>query len=175
MVGGDGVFVDGDGCEGSAAYRQVGRRLRAIRGQKRLALTEVETSSRGEFRAAVLGAYERGDRAITVARLQRLARFYDVPVDQLLPAPTLTVADQAAVVPTTIAIDLARLEDHPGAEYRKLGRYLRMIQIQRHDFNGRVLTIRHDDLRAIACILDCTPTDTSRHLTELGLRYDPPR
>ena len=34
-----------------------------------------------------------------------------------------------------------------------LTRYLTMIQVQRQDFNGRVLTIRRDDLRAIACIL----------------------
>ena len=33
----------------------------------------------------MLGAYERGERAISVPRLQRLARFYRVPVDQLLP------------------------------------------------------------------------------------------
>ena len=32
-----------------------------------------------EFKASVLGAYERGERAISVARLQRLARFYGVP------------------------------------------------------------------------------------------------
>ena len=31
-----------------------------------------------------------------------------------------------------------------------------MIQVQRQDFNGRVLTVRRDDLRAIACILDTT-------------------
>ncbi len=42
------------------------------------------TSSQ-EFKASVLGAYERGERAISVPRLQRLARFYNVPVDQLLP------------------------------------------------------------------------------------------
>ena len=34
-----------------------------------------------------------------------------------------------------------------------LNRYLTMIQVQRQDFNGRMLTIRRDDLRAIACIL----------------------
>ena len=37
-----------------------------------------------------------------------------------------------------------------------LTRYLPMIQVQRQDFNGRVLTVRRDDLRAIACILDIT-------------------
>ena len=65
--------------------RRVGQRLRAIRRQKRLSLQEVETSSAEEFKASVLGAYERGERSISVPRLQRLARFYNVPVDQLLP------------------------------------------------------------------------------------------
>src|SRR4051794_41638904 len=65
--------------------RKVGERLRAIRRQKRLSLQEVEAASQQEFKASVLGAYERGERAISVPRLQRLARFYHVPVDQLLP------------------------------------------------------------------------------------------
>src|SRR6201988_5241253 len=65
--------------------RRVGERLRAIRRQKRLSLQDVEASSLQEFKASVLGAYERGERAISVPRLQRLARFYNVPVDQLLP------------------------------------------------------------------------------------------
>ena len=65
--------------------RKVGERLRAIRRQKRLSLQDVEAASNQEFKASVLGAYERGERAISVPRLQRLARFYSVPVDQLLP------------------------------------------------------------------------------------------
>ena len=64
---------------------KVGSRLRAIRKQKRLSLQDVEATSDQEFKASVLGAYERGERAISVPRLQRLARFYNVPVDQLLP------------------------------------------------------------------------------------------
>ena len=64
---------------------KVGTRLRAIRRQKRLSLQDVEAASSQEFKASVLGAYERGERAISVPRLQRLARFYRVPVDQLLP------------------------------------------------------------------------------------------
>src|ERR1051326_6190105 len=64
---------------------RVGERLRRGRKQKRLSLQAVEASSQQEFKASVLGAYERGERAISVPRLQRLARFYSVPVDQLLP------------------------------------------------------------------------------------------
>ena len=65
--------------------QRVGERLRAVRKQKHLSLQAVEASSHQEFKASVLGAYERGERAISVPRLQRLARFYNVPVDQLLP------------------------------------------------------------------------------------------
>ena len=69
----------------SAYARRVGERLRAIRKQKGLSLQEVEAASTQEFKASVLGAYERGERSISVPRLQRLARYYNVPVDQLLP------------------------------------------------------------------------------------------
>src|SRR5438270_13807798 len=79
---------------------KVGERLRAIRRQKRLSLQDVEATSEQEFKASVLGAYERGERSISVPRLQRLAEFYQVPVDQLLPRldrPTVPTAD---AVPT---------------------------------------------------------------------------
>jgi len=70
----------------AATYaRRVGERLRSIRRQKELSLQDVESASDHEFKASVLGAYERGERVISVPRLQRLARLYLVPVDQLLP------------------------------------------------------------------------------------------
>ena len=65
--------------------RHVGERLRAIRRQKGLSLHDVEARSDQEFKASVLGAYERGERAISVPRLLRLAELYRVPPDQLLP------------------------------------------------------------------------------------------
>src|SRR5215831_13684376 len=68
--------------------RHVGERLRAIRRQKGLSLHDVEARSDQEFKASVLGAYERGERAISVPRLLRLAEIYQVPGDQLLPRTT---------------------------------------------------------------------------------------
>ena len=41
-----------------------------------------------------------------------------------------------------------------GPEAELLTRFVRMIQVQRGDFNGQVLTVRRDDLVALACILD---------------------
>jgi transcriptional regulator with XRE-family HTH domain len=154
--------------------RKVGERLRAIRRQKRLSLQEVEASSDQEFKASVLGAYERGERAISVPRLQRLARFYNVPVDQLLPpdeGPGFAGSDRAALAPldSSITIDLRRLENLSGPEAEMLNRYLTMIQVQRQDFNGRMLTIRKEDLRAIACILGVGVDNATGRLDDLGL------
>jgi transcriptional regulator with XRE-family HTH domain len=169
------VRANGEADEASSPYsRKVGERLRAIRRQKRLSLQEVEAASDQEFKASVLGAYERGERAISVPRLQRLARFYNVPVDQLLPpddGPGFRDdrGARAATVDTSVTIDLRRLENLSGPEAEMLNRYLTMIQVQRQDFNGRMLTIRKDDLRAIACILGVSVDGASGRLDDLGL------
>jgi transcriptional regulator with XRE-family HTH domain len=178
-----------DEADGTSAYAgRVGVRLRAIRRQKKLSLQDVEAASEQEFKASVLGAYERGERAISVPRLQRLARFYRVPVDQLLPVdggPDFGTgsADSDVVVDLTqsrapiradqrtVKIDLNAMEAVDGTDAQMLIRYLRMIQVQRGDFNGRVLTVRRDDLRAIACILDVTPDLAVDRLDGLGVMY----
>jgi transcriptional regulator with XRE-family HTH domain len=161
--------------------KQVGQRLRLIRKQKRLSLQEVESQSDLEFKASVLGAYERGERAISVPRLQRLARLYAVPVDQLLPQAEesdantpLGMARKAVELEATTKLDLSKLQLMEGAEAETLMRYVRMIQVQRQDFNGRVLTIRRDDLRAIAAILGTSEDGADRRLSELGLKLGEP-
>jgi transcriptional regulator with XRE-family HTH domain len=170
----------------SLAYaKRVGERLRAIRKQKDLSLQDVEQASREEFKASVLGAYERGERAISVPRLQRLAKFYNVPVDRLLPGDVpleggSDVIDlDAEGEPTRrvfrddderIRIDLQRLDIIESPERELLSRYLHQIQMQRQDYNGRVLTIRREDLRAIACMFELTPELLRRRLDDLGVR-----
>jgi transcriptional regulator with XRE-family HTH domain len=165
--------------------RKVGERLRAIRRQKGLSLQDVESGSQLEFKASVLGAYERGERAISVPRLQRLARFYRVPVDQLLPRDdgdgfpnangVLDLREgKPAAAPQPVTIDLTRLREVSGAAGDLLRRYLHGIQVQRQDFNGRMLTIRRDDLRAIACILDTNLDGVADRLDDLGLCFAAP-
>jgi transcriptional regulator with XRE-family HTH domain len=159
-------------------YRaQLGERLRSIRRQKRMSLLDVEAASGKEFKASVLGAYERGERAISVPRLQRLASLYAVPVAQLLPAADDTDqgGDSSLGVPldarTAMTIDLARLRDLEGAEAELVNRYVRGIQVQRQDFNGKVLTVRSDDLRALACMLGVARDAAIGELEDLGLAY----
>ena len=116
--------------EDVAGYAQaVGLRLRAVRRQKRLSLQAVERASAEEFKASVLGAYERGERTISVPRLQRLAQIYSVPVDQLLPADMSQPLGRAGTASgpsrsgaagerpvRKITIDLVRLNEVTGPE-----------------------------------------------------------
>ena len=90
--------------------RLVGERLRSIRQQKNLSLNEVETSTQQEFKASVMGAYERGERVISVLRLERLARFYGVTVDQLLPRDKQRedAAQPGTAAPKKLRIDVAK-------------------------------------------------------------------
>jgi transcriptional regulator with XRE-family HTH domain len=152
---------------------KVGDRLRSIRRQKGLSLHDVEARSNMEFKASVLGAYERGERAISVPRLLRLGEIYQVPGDQLLPRVTdidvdLTHHDEA--FDEGFTIDLERLRSLDDAEASVLSRYAATIQLQRQDFNGKLLTIRRDDLRVLAAVLGRRPDDLGHRLDELGLR-----
>ena len=163
----------GEGQSVSISGSDVGERLRSIRRQKGLSLHDVEARSGTEFKASVLGAYERGERAISVPRLLRLADLYQVPGDQLLPRGTdagvdLTQSDGAFEEGFTI--DLERLRSLDDAEASVLSRYAATIQLQRQDFNGRLLTIRRDDLRVLAAVLGRRAEDLGRRLDELGLR-----
>ena len=158
-----------------ASYaEQVGERLRNIRLQKGLSLHDVEERSTKQFKASVLGAYERGERSISVPRLQRLAIFYGVPVDHLLPrlGPEVSEATTASGGGNdeAVCIDLEALESRSEPEAQTLNRYLALIQTQRGDFNGKVLTIRRDDVRVLAAILDQSPGGLIERLDDLGLR-----
>ena len=156
--------------------RLVGERLRQIRQQKKLSLSEVESATQQEFKASVMGAYERGERMISVPRLERLANFYGVTVDQLLPRDKQREGDtqSQSAAPTKLRIDVAKLSLREGKEFKMLERLLRMIQVQRQDFNGKVITVRAHDTRAIAVMLDVAVDDVGAKLAELDLLFVPP-
>ena len=157
----------------SAYSQQVGERLRVIRKQKRLSLQEVEAQSNQEFKASVLGAYERGERALSVPRLDRLAQFYAVPIEQLLPREITgsEVAALSAPLHNKLAVDVSKLMQLSGSPFEMLARYLRLIQVQRQDFNGRVITVRGDDVRSIAAMLDVPVDQVGDRLLALDLLF----
>jgi transcriptional regulator with XRE-family HTH domain len=166
--------------------KTVGNKLRTVRKQMRLSLQRVEVLSDREFKASVLGAYERGERSISVPRLQRLAKLYDVPVDQLLPdldadsrwQPIIRRSSLNYAPDNTpsakyekVTLDLAKLNSSAGPEQDLLRRFLSVVQIQRQDFNGQMITIRGEDLRIVSAMFGVTPEVMIQRLGELDLIY----
>ena len=141
--------------------QRLGARLRSIRRQQGLTLHDVEERSAGEWKAVVVGSYERGDRAISVAKLARLADFYNVPLHDVLPTDDTDAA--APVDPDSlprVCLDLTQLSPDEGPPVlTAMARYARRIQVERGDYNGRVLTIRRDDLHAISLAFGMDPAD----------------
>ena len=141
--------------------KALGSRLRAIRTQQGLSLHGVEEKSDSRWKAVVVGSYERGDRAVTVQKLAELADFYGVPVSELLPAGSPA---GAAEPPPRLVLDLEQLQDVPAEKAGPLARYAATIQAQRGDYNGRVLSLRQDDLRTLAVIYDESPSVLTEQL-----------
>lgn len=146
--------------------KALGARLRAIRAQQGLSLHGVEEKSHGRWKAVVVGSYERGDRAVTVAKLAELAEFYGVPIAELLPDQP---AGRRGMPTPKLVIDLQRLQELPPAQAGPLARYAAAIQSQRGDYNGKVLTIRAEDLRSLAVIYAVSPEELAEQLIEWGV------
>jgi transcriptional regulator with XRE-family HTH domain len=149
--------------------QEVGEKLRRIRLQQGLSLQDVERRSQGEWKAAVVGSYERGDRNISASRLCELADFYGVSPSDILPGDEgVRAGDRSGGV----VIDLRRLEVGDSERWRGLKRYCESIQVQRGDYNRQVLSVRGDDLRALAVIMDTTEDGLVELLRHSGVLVD---
>lgn len=149
--------------------RQVGQRLRAVRQAQGLSLAEVELRSEGRWSASAVGAYERGFRTLSLPRLKALADFYRVPVGVMLgelsPLP-------AAPERHKIVLDLQALAlIDPAAPIR---RFVQSIIESRGDFNGRVLSLRHDDLKALCTLAGGDIPTGVAQLRSWGVMLDGP-
>lgn len=148
---------------------EVGKRLRSIRKQRALSLQDVQRLSDREFKAAVLGAYERGERSLSIPRLKRLSLFYEVPVSQMLPPDGVHDGVVRSRERGGLTINLSKLDALSAVDAVVIDRFLRAVQVMRQDFNGKVLTIRGDDLRTLAILLDESEDHFSTRLVKLGV------
>jgi transcriptional regulator with XRE-family HTH domain len=146
--------------------KELGMRLRAIRTQQGMSLQAVERKSGGKWKAVVVGSYERGDRSISVTRLAELADFYGVPISELLPGGRVPGARHDDV--PRIVLDLAVLSSLDEERGGPLRRFVSSIQLERGDFGNRIMSLRSDDLRALAIMYD-KPVD---EFYELLLDWD---
>ncbi|HJQ90311.1 MAG TPA: helix-turn-helix transcriptional regulator [Acidimicrobiia bacterium] len=121
----------------------LGLRLRAARRQRGWSLGELESYTGGEFKASVVGAYERGERALSVQRLVRLAEIYAVPPSDLLP---LGSQERGVLIDLDVAAD--------AKDGDLIDRYLAAIHFLRRE--GRPDEVRDSDKAVIASLLDST-------------------
>jgi len=149
--------------------RSVGQRLRAIRQAQGLSLAEVESRSEGRWSASAVGAYERGFRTLSLPRLRALAEFYRVPVAVLLgePTPLAEPPERRKIVLDMEA--LGRID--PAAPIR---RFVQSIIDARGDFNGKVLSLRHDDLKALCTLVGGDIPTGIAQLRSWGVMRDGP-
>jgi len=164
----DGDDVVGDGDD-KAFTSSVGQRLRAIRQAQGLSLAEVEARSDGRWSASAVGAYERGFRTLSLPRLKSLADFYRVPVAVLLgePLPVEQTGERRKIV-----LDLEAMHKiDPAAPIR---RFVQSIIESRGDFNGRVLSLRHDDLKALCTLVGGDIPTGVAQLRSWGVMIDGP-
>lgn len=75
---------------------QVGAILRRVRNERGLSLRDLEQASCGQWKAVVVGSYERGDRQIRADKLAAYAAWLGVPVATLLPPEDVAAARSAA-------------------------------------------------------------------------------
>jgi transcriptional regulator with XRE-family HTH domain len=95
----------------------------------------------------VVGAYERGERAISVQRLNRIASLYHVSVAALIPTPAELDANDNGV-----DIDLAAIDAADPSVNEAIDRFLSSIQLRRRSTDGN-LTVRQSDLELLASLV----------------------
>lgn len=157
-------------AEAEAFVVAQGELLRTARSRRGLTLHEVEAASAGEFKAASLSAYERGERAISVRRLLRIAEVYQTSIDELLPSldvPSVVIhgrvthtsrGDEAALEgPPRVRLDLERLEQMNGPGWEQMKNVVHAIQQRRKGRSARYLVLRGEDLWVVGAIFGTTP------------------
>lgn len=150
----------------AAVSLEVGQRLRMIRRAQGLSLADVEARSQGRWSASAVGAYERGFRNLSVPRLKALADFFGVTPAALLGDTDETHGPSGgALVFDTVALR-TRFPD------AAVTRFVEAIIRQRGDFNGRVLSVRHDDVQAVLAMVDPDPATAMGQLRRMDVLFE---
>jgi transcriptional regulator with XRE-family HTH domain len=145
----------------------VGKRLRRIRSDRGWSLVDVQTMSGGEFKASVVGAYERGERVLSISRLLRLAAVYGVDPSELLRSrhPVGGLIDLPALEAEEDPYDRFLAEFVLGA----LTRFSTHLRSKRRAEPETELSIRRSDVAMLAVVLGLDVGAVDDLLDRLGM------
>ena len=135
--------------------------LRRTRLTQARTLDVVAERSEGRFRPSTLGAYERGERSISLRVFCDLAEFYRVPGDQLLVNVMEEINPDGRI---EIVVDLNKLVLLEERERRLLSEFIHSVRSRRGDYLSDVITLRSGDVESMAL---ATGLKASTHMGKL--------
>jgi transcriptional regulator with XRE-family HTH domain len=138
-------------------------RIRQLRRERGLTLRDFEEKSGGRIRAIVMGAYERGDRSMSLGKLIEISKVFGIELSHLIGSAELTQSSgtqssgtlSSATPSSRYIFDLRALnslEDSPQKVI--LLRYLSRIAEQRGDWGGEVISLRQSDIESLSKVID---------------------
>ena len=142
----------------------VSQRLRSIRKSRRWTLHDVEKRSGGSIKAVVMGSYERGTRAMSLARALELANLFAIPIADLQGEPN--PGHDFNLEPQRF--DQRRVSylvaEGGDAKFAQLHNFLIAISQRRGDWNGEILTLRGSDIDTLTLLLEMSQGELLRWL-----------
>ena len=149
----------------------VAARLRTIRKSRGWTLHDIEDRTGGSIKAVVMGSYERGTRAISLARALELANLFAIPISDLLSEPNLRNDEN----PQFRRFDQRRigklLSESDDERLGKLNNFLVAIAARRGDWNGEILSLRSTDLDTLTLILEMSQSSLIDWLRQENIAF----
>jgi hypothetical protein len=116
-----------------------------------------------------MGSYERGTRALSLARSIEIAELFGIPIANLLGDFSRTEATN----PESLTIDQRRLaklvESDPDQKIKTLHLFISAIAARRSDWNGEVMTLRASDFDTLTLLFALSLPELKDWLTEKRL------
>ena len=123
----------------------------------------------------MLGSYERGSRAISLARTIEIANLFAIPLSELIEESK----NPERVSDGQLIFDLRKLREISlavtGSEISKINAFLSAICARRRDWNGEVLTLRSADLDTLTLVLSAPRENVQELLDRYQLVIKAPR
>ena len=153
----------------------ISARIRAQRKARSLTLQDIERLSNGKIKAVVMGSYERGSRAISLARTIEIANLFAIPISELIEEPKNPERGSDG----QLIFDLRKLREISlavtGSEISKINAFLSAICARRRDWNGEILTLRSADLDTLTLVLSAPREKVQELLDRFQLVIKAPR
>jgi transcriptional regulator with XRE-family HTH domain len=153
----------------------ISARIRMQRKARSLTLQDIERLSNGRIKAVVMGSYERGSRAISLARTIEIANLFAIPLSELIEEPKNPERGSDG----QLIFDLRKLREISlavtGSEISKINAFLSAICARRRDWNGEILTLRSADLDTLTLVLSAPREKVQELLDRFQLVIKAPR